>query len=203
VLALRQTESAMCQNPGNNPGGRPNPQRIGNVSEQQSQLNQRTRTLAKQLSEQMRLSSGDREQMNRLAQEQERIRHQLEEIRSEEASKRDLLGRLDQTEREMKEVEETLRQGATDGSLEEKQQRILSRLLDAQRSVNRRDFEPERESRPGQDIAGPSPAEIPAELLRQSDRFRQDLLKSELDRYPVQYRSFVEAYLRSLNGSRR
>jgi hypothetical protein len=69
--------------------------------------------------------------------------------------------------------------------------------------VNRRDFDPQRESRPGQDVAGASPAEIPADLLRQSDRFRQDLLKSELDRYPAQYRSFVEAYLRSLNGSRR
>ena len=44
---------------------------------------------------------------------------------------------------------------------------------------------------------------LPADLLRQSDRFRQDLLKSELDRYPAQYRAFVETYLRLLNGSRR
>jgi len=151
----------------------------------------------------MRLSAGDREQMDKLAREQERIRRELEQVRSEEENKRELLGRLQQTERDMKEVEEALRQGATGGDLEEKQQRILSRLLDAQRSVNRRDFDPQRESRPGQDVAGASPAEIPADLLRQSDRFRQDLLKSELDRYPAQYRSFVEAYLRSLNGSRR
>ena len=204
ILSLREAEGAMCDQPGSGKSGtRPNPQKIGNISEMQSQLNQQTRSLAKQLSEQMRLSAGDREQMDRLAREQERIRHELEQIRAEEESKRELLGRLQQTEREMKEVEEALRQGAADGSLEEKQQKILSRLLDAQRSVNRRDFDPQRESRPGQDVAGQSPAEIPAELLRQSDRFRQDLLKSELDRYPAQYRSFVEAYLRSLNGSRR
>jgi hypothetical protein len=204
ILSLREAEGAMCDKPGSGKGGtRPNPQKIGNISQQQSQLNQQTRSLAKQLSEQMRLSAGDREQMDRLAREQERIRRELEQVRSDEENKRELLGRLQQTEREMKEVEEALRQGATDGSLEEKQQRILSRLLDAQRSVNRRDFDPERESKPGVDVAGASPAEIPADLLRQSDRFRQDLLKSELDRYPAQYRSFVEAYLRSLNGSRR
>jgi len=204
ILSLRAAEGAMCDKPGSGKNGsRPNPQRIGNISQMQSQLNQQTRSLAKQLSEQMRLSAGDREQMDRLAREQERIRHELEQVRSEEDSKRELLGRLQQTERDMKDVEEALRQGTTGGSLEEKQQKILSRLLDAQRSVNRRDFDPERESRPGQDIAGASPAEIPADLLRQSDRFRQDLLKSELDRYPAQYRSFVEAYLRSLNGSRR
>jgi hypothetical protein len=204
ILSLREAEGAMCDKPGSGKGGnRPNPQKIGNISQQQSQLNQQTRSLAKQLSEQMRLSAGDRQQMDKLAREQERIRRELEQVRSEEENKRELLGRLQQTERDMKEVEEALRQGATGGDLEEKQQRILSRLLDAQRSVNRRDFDPQRESRPGQDVAGASPAEIPADLLRQSDRFRQDLLKSELDRYPAQYRSFVEAYLRSLNGSRR
>ena len=48
-----------------------------------------------------------------------------------------------------------------------------------------------------------SPGELPAELLRENDRLRLDLLKAEADRYPARYRAYVEAYLRSLNGSRR
>ena len=203
VLELRSTESSMCNKPGGRPGGRTNPQQIGEIGKRQSELNRQTRSLAQRLSEQMRLSAGDREQMRQMAEEQARIREQLEQIQRDEEARRELLGRLDQAQSEMKDVEEVLRQGAMDGQLEEKQQRILSRLLDAQRSVNRRDFDPERESRPGEDLARRGPAELPADLLRQSDRFRQDLLKSELDRYPAQYRAFVEAYLRSLNGSRR
>jgi hypothetical protein len=203
VLELRAAEGAMCNQPGGGSGGRLNPRRVGEVSERQSQLNQETRKIARQLTEQLRLSSGDREQLERLAREQERIRREVEEIRRDEQSERELLGRLDQTERDMKEVEEVLRSGNVDGTLEEKQQRILSRLLDAQRSVNRRDFDPQRESRTGEEVARESPQDLPAELLRQGDRFRQDLLKSELDRYPGQYRAFVEAYLRLLNGSRR
>ena len=143
------------------------------------------------------------DQMRRLAEEQARIRAELEEIQRTEQAKQELLGRLDQTQKEMKEVEEVLKNGSADDQLEEKQTRILSRLLDAQRSVNRRDYDPQRESRPGEDALRAAPAELPADLLKQNDRFRQDLLKSELDRYPAQYRALVEAYLRQLNGSRR
>jgi len=39
--------------------------------------------------------------------------------------------------------------------------------------------------------------------MRENDRLRLDLLKAEADRYPAQYRAFIEAYLRSLNGSQR
>jgi hypothetical protein len=48
-----------------------------------------------------------------------------------------------------------------------------------------------------------SAPELPQELLRENDRLRLDLLKAEADRYPAQYRAFIEAYLRRLNGSRR
>src|SRR5258705_13836912 len=103
----------------------------------------------------------------------------------------------------MKEVEEALRRGNVGGETKQTQQRILSRMLDAQRSINRREFDPERESRPGEDIARHSPAEIPVDLLRETDRLRLDLLKAEADRYPAQYRPFIESYLPSLNGNRR
>jgi len=206
VLQLRSAEGAMCQNPGQGkPGGQtqPNPRRIGQVGQQQSQLNRESQSLAQRLSRQMSMSSGDRQEMERMAQEQARIRQELEEIRQAEEERRELLGKLDQVDRDMQEVEEILRQGATDGTLEEKQNRIMSRLLDAQRSINRRDFDPERESKPGVDVARESPPDLPRELLRENDRLRLDLLKADADRYPAQYRTYVEAYLRSLNGARR
>jgi hypothetical protein len=208
VLELRATEDAMCQNGGPGmqspkPGGQQKGQSMDQLSRRQGQLNQQTRSLAERLSQQMRLQAGDRSELERLAQEQQRIREQVDQIRRDEESRKELLGRLDQTQREMQEVEEALRDGVTDPSIEEKQTRILSRMLDATRSINRRDYDPERESRPGVDIARSSPAELPPELLRQNDRLRLDLLKSEADRYPAQYRAFIETYLRSLNGSPR
>jgi hypothetical protein len=206
VIELRQTEGSMCQMPGNSQGGgkgKSMAEKMGEMGERQGQLNRETKRITQKLTQQMQMSSGDRAEMQRLADEQARIRAQLEEMQREEDERQQLLGRLDQAQREMQEVEEALRQGASDGDVEQKQQRILSRMLDAQRSINRRDFDPQRESRPGEDVARSSPAEIPAELLRESDRLRLDLLKTEADRYPAQYRAIIESYLKSLNGKGR
>ncbi len=203
VRELRVSEQGMCKNPGpGKPGGQSSTQRMGQLGEQQSQLNQQSRAMAQRLSQQLRLSAGDQSEMRRLAAEQQRLREELERIQQDDERERKLLGRLDAARDEMREVEEALRSGPPGDDLEQKQDRILSRLLDAQRSVNRRDFDPTRESRPGEDLARPSPAPLPAGLMRESDRLRLGLLKADSDRYPARYRAFIEAYLRALNGAR-
>ena len=201
VAALRESEASMCNKPGSGKPGQQGAKKMGEIGEQQSQLNQRSREMARKMSQQMRMDAGDQAEIRRLADEQQRIREQLSEVQRDEEAKKSLLGRLDQTQKEMKEVEEQLRQGATGGELEEKQIKILSRLLDAQRSLNRRDFDPEREAQRAEDMRRPSPAALPSDLLRENDRLRLDLLKAGADRYPAQYRAFIESYLRTLGGT--
>lgn len=228
VLALRESESSMCQNPGTGqqgqnpqPGqqgqrGQPRPtgsrpqqgssgsrEQMGQLGREQQALNQRSRELARKMSQQLSMQAGDEAEMRRLADEQARLRAQLEGVQRSEQEKKTLLGQLDQTQRDMQRAEELIRSGRMDEQLEQQQIRVLSRLLDAQRSLNRRDFDPEREARRGEDVAQRSAPELPAALLRADDRLRQGLLKAGADRYPAQYRPFVEAYLRSLNGSPR
>lgn len=201
VASLRESEAQMCNKPGMGKPGQTGAKKVGEIGEQQSQLNQRSREMARKMSQQMRMDAGDQAEIRRLADEQQRIREQLADVQRDEEAKKSLLGRLDQAQREMKEVEEQLRQGATSGDLEQKQTKILSRLLDAQRSLNRRDFDPEREARRAEDVSRPSPAALPADLLRENDRLRLDLLKAGADRYPAQYRAFIEAYLRTMGGN--
>ncbi len=203
VKELRSAEAAMCQQPGAGTGGKTSSQRLGEVGQRQSQLNRQSRETARRLSRQLAMTQGDEAEMRRLADEQRRIREQLSEIRRDEEAKKSLLGRLDQAEKDMQKAEETIRQGQMGGDLEQKQTQILSRLLDAQRSVHRRDFDPEREARRGEDVAHPSPGALPRELFRENDRLRQDLLKADADRVPSRYRSLIEAYLRALNGATR
>jgi hypothetical protein len=204
ILELRMTESKMCNNPrsgGAKPGGSAG-EMLGEMGQRQGQINEQTRSITQHLTEQMRLSVGDQARMRELSEQQRILREQVEQIQRDEELKHHMLGRLDQAQKEMKEVEEVLQRGDASGELVDKQQRILSRLLDAQRSVNRRDYDPQRESRPGEEIARASAPELPADLLRESDRLRLDLLKAESDRYPAQYRAYIEAYLRSLNQQR-
>jgi hypothetical protein len=204
VLELRKAESSMCNSPQpQSGGGNKSGQQMSELGEKQSQLNQQSKSVTRRLSQQLRMSAGDQAEMRRLADEQRRIREQLEQMQKDEEASHKLLGRLDAARNDMKDVEEQLQQGTTSDELEQKQQHILSRLLDAARSVNRRDYDPDRESRPGEDLARQSPGAIPADLMRESDRLRLDLLKAETDRYPAQYRAFIESYLRSLNEARR
>lgn len=203
VQELRAAEASMCELPGSGTGGKTSSQRLGEVGERQSQLNRRSKEVARRLSQQMQLSQGDEGEMRRLAEEQRRIREQLEEIRRDEEAKKSLLGRLDETQKDMQQAEERLRQGQMDPSLEQQQTKILSRLLDASRSINRRDFDPEREARRAEDIARPSPAALSRDLFRENDRLRQDLLKADADRVPARYRTLIEAYLKSLNEAPR
>jgi hypothetical protein len=201
VKELRAAESSMCQKPGSGPGGKTSSQRLGEIGERQNQLNRQSREMARRLSKQLSMAQGEPAEMRRLADEQRRIREQLEEVRRDEEAKKSLLGRLDDVQKQMQKAEETLRQGETGDELEQQQTQILSRLLDAARSIHRRDFDPEREARRGEDVAHPSPAALSDDLFRENDRLRQDLLKADADRVPARYRSLIEAYLRSLNAT--
>ena len=75
-------------------------------------------------------------------------------------------------------------------------------MLDAQRSLNKRDFDDQRESHVGQDLARPDARPmLRAELLKREDRVRSDLLRAQAEKYPGEYRSLVEAYLRRLGAT--
>lgn len=211
VNALRQAEeeAAACANPGQGmPMSQGAGKKMSQLGKEQGELNQQSRELTRRMSQQMRMQAGDEAELRRLADEQRRLREQVEQVQRDEdaaaaAKERKLLGRLDQAQREMKEAEELMRQGQMSGELEERQNKILSRLLDATRSINRRDFDPEREAKRGELADREAPSELPADLLRTRDRLRGDLLKADADRYPAHYRALIEAYLRALNGSSR
>jgi len=204
VIALKNAQQSMCQ--GNNPSGMPKPnangrQQMQSLSGQQNDLNRDTQSLVERLTQQERLAAGDQPTMEQLAARQEAIRRGVEEAQKNQ-QEGDLLGRLDEAKRDMDEVAKKLQEGRLDQDLTERQNRILSRLLDAQRSVNRRDFDDQRESRSGEDVSRPSPPPLARDLLQPKDRAERDLLRARAERYPAEYRDLVESYLRRLQESR-
>ena len=205
VVVLRDAEQSMCQG-GQNSGGRsddkqqPGAEMQGLTGQQQS-LNQDTQSLIDRLTQQQRLAAGDQATLEQLAARQEAIRRGLEEAQAKQ-DEGDALGRLEEAKRDMEEVARSLREQRLDGEVSERQNRILSRLLDAQRSVNRREFDERRESRPGEEALRPPPPELPAALTDGRERTQRDLLRARAERYPAEYRDQVESYLRRLQESR-
>jgi hypothetical protein len=203
VIALKNAQQSMC-NGGNNNSGQPKPgangrEQMQSLTGEQNDLNQDTQSLVQRLTQQERLAAGDQPALEQLAARQEAIRRGIEEAEKQE-QEGDMLGRLDDAKRDMDEVAKKLQEGRLD-DISDQQNKILSRLLDAQRSVNRREFDDQRESRSGQDVSRPSPPPLARDLMQPKDRAERDLLRARAERYPAEYRDLVESYLRRLQES--
>ncbi|KPK63141.1 hypothetical protein AMJ83_08240 [candidate division WOR_3 bacterium SM23_42] len=169
-------------------------QQLGDITNSQMSLNQ---ALMGILPIPMQgLSQGQKKQLQRLAARQRALREALESLRNEAAAGRyqDVLGDVI---REMQEMEEDLFQYKVSRELIERQKKVISRLLDSQRSIRKEDFAKKRKSKPGQDVRErASPAPLAQELGE--DELRE-LLQQELRKpYPEEYEIYIREYFRAL-----
>lgn len=137
----------------------------------------------------------------RLAVEQEALRKSLEQLNKETAASAEherVLGDLQHIADEMKDVVRNLQQNNVNPETVQKQERILSRLLDAARSTRERDFEKRRKATPGTQVARRSPGELDPSLLEGKDRLDEDLLKAIEQGYSKDYQELIRKYFEEL-----
>lgn len=201
IVELMESHSSMC-NSASSTGFQEQMQKMAGLSEQQQQLNDQAQSMANGKGSKPRLSpegSGARE-MEDMAARQEMIRRGLNEVAGKMGERKDMLGRLDQLGKEMGEVaDEMRRNGGVDDKLLERQEKILNRLLDAQKSVRRKDEREDRESKTAEQLNRPSPGPLTRDQLGGSERLRSDILRGQSDQFPAQFRALVEKYFRALS----
>lgn len=149
------------------------------------------------------LSDGEKQEMQRLAMEQQQIQKSLEQLNEElkkeqEKSGEKVLGDMDQVQKEMQEIVKELEQNNLSDKLVEKQNRILSRMLDAQLSQREKDFEPKRESKPGDNVVRTSPPEIILSGPNSFNALKEDFLKLQNEGYTEDYEALITKYLMEL-----
>ena len=169
-------------------------QRLQQMSGQQQGINQGTRNLGSMTQQQAA-------EMARLAGEQGMVRKSMEQLAREAAASGELkrmLGDLGNVAEEMREVQTDLAQGNVNPETLRKQERILSRLLDSQRSARERDYEKRRQSSPGQNVAGTSPGQIDLSTQEGRSRLRRDLLKALEQGYARDYEELIRKYFDAL-----
>lgn len=138
--------------------------------------------------------------LDRLKLEQQNISKSLEELNAEfekekEKTGEKLLGDLNEVNKEMKEIIKDMGDYKVDKDLLEKQNRILSRMLDAQLSQREKDFEQKRESKPGEDMVRSSPPEIILSGPKSFNAFKEDFLKLQKQGYTEEYEALITKYL--------
>jgi DNA-binding transcriptional regulator YiaG len=175
-------------------------QNLANMCSMQMGINQGTQQLLGMGQE--GLSMEERAGMARLAAEQEAVKKGIEDMAGEFGSRAEILGRLDDLSEEARNVIEDLRRRKVSEETLRRQERILTRLLNAQRSMRRRDYSQRRKSRPGEAYEVVSPPEL---SLEDKERMLRDLLYRRRGYYPPEYEDLIRAYFRTISreaGSR-
>ena len=157
---------------------------------EQSGLNRATMDML----DQGRLSLSQQAAMSRLAQQQQAIKKAVEKLIQKLGGEEKYAGRLDRTLEEMKKVIRDLQEENIDRQTIERQERILSRMLDLQHSVRKRDYTNKRYSAVGKDFIRTSPETLYENTSGLKKQVQRDILRLPEEGYTKQVQKLIRAY---------
>ena len=192
--AAKEIAKAMNSSQSSSSSGGSLSQQLQQMAQQQQMINEQSQQMGKMTQQQMA-------QQQRLLGQQKAVQKTLqdlkEEARNSEEGKK-LLGDLDRIAQDMQEVVRDMQQNDINPNTLQRQERILSRLLDASRSMRERDWEKKRRSRSGSDITRKSPGQIDPTLLNAEDGIRRDLQQAIDEGYSRDYEERIRKYFDAL-----
>ena len=176
-------------------------EQLQQLAEQQSQVNQSTQD-AESMQRRQGMSPSVEEMLEKLAIEQSLIREATERLAEKLDEFAEALERLEEVAREMREVEAGMRKQRLSRSVIEKQKRILTRLLEYEKSLKKQDLSKQREARVGRTYMAEQPTSaLPldaTEIRKQLDTMTSP---SAQERWPTQYRELIRMYYKALTNT--
>ncbi|UCG50525.1 MAG: DUF4175 family protein [Candidatus Latescibacterota bacterium] len=178
-------------------GGQPqgSPLLQGLLEGQQRMLQQTQELLAMRAAQEKLLQEMQAE-VDRLAGEQRSLKDMAEQIQKDLKDNKRVLGRMDKIVDEMEEVIRDLEGGVLDEQTLRKEERILSRLLDAQRSIHSRDYEKKRLSVTAEDIFSRATGTLSEETTSQT--LREEIRRAMTLKAPGEFEDLIKLYFRVL-----
>ena len=165
---------------------------LGQMAGQQQGLNQQTM---------MQLGAGSQSMMQKLAQQQLQLREALSQIEKGMGSDSRMLGDLGKIGDEMEAVAKKLQGKRPTQKIHEQQERILSRLLDAQRSATQRDFSKKRKSETaGENQFSLGNKSLPDDLGEARNVLYEELIFSLKQDYDREEQALIREYLNLLEA---
>ncbi len=187
AMQIEQAMKNMMQQSGQGMGGLM--QQLQMMAGQQQSINMQTQSMQQAA------------EAARLAVEQEAVRKSLEQLNKEaqaSGEQKKMLGDLEKIADDMKEVVRNLEQNDVNRETIQKQERILSRLLDASKSMRERDYEKKRKAQTGTEIARRSPGDLDPAAVEGKNKLLEDLLKSLRHGYSKDYQELIRRYFDQL-----
>lgn len=168
-------------------------EQMQNMSQDQQQLNQQIQDFINDIQGE-RLTQDHMERLEQMARQQNEIREQMRELQRRGGREGDrLMSEMERMAEQMEDAINDLRGGSTDDLMVERQQNILSRMLEVEESVNKRDED--EEERLGETAEEYDPRDVPEmtmEELRQ--RIRSGVDRTDYSRFREDYQLLIERY---------
>ncbi|MDD3534082.1 MAG: hypothetical protein PHR27_08675, partial [Candidatus Cloacimonetes bacterium] len=170
-------------------------QMLEQMGQEQMAMNMLTEQLMMQMQSQGgRMDAGMQEQVQKLASDQERLAENLKRALQQDPEAQKQGNAIQQIIDEAESVARNLRQNRFDPAIMKQQEHILSRLLDAQKSITKRDTSEKRKAESSTGL--PSADQIKAvdyDALR-----RAMMLDDGFKNYPREYQQLIMEYLKIL-----
>ena len=176
-------------------------EQLQQLAESQEQLNQMAQNLSQQMREQGQ-TPGVEQMMRQLAAQQQLIREATERLAERAEQMAQMLGSLEDVAEDMADVERSLQQGELDEQVINRQEQILTRMLDSLKSLQKRDVGKQRKSEVAKKPET-SAQEVPPlhpELLEIVQKLETAPHAKELEDIPFQYREQLRRYFKALSN---
>jgi hypothetical protein len=193
---LMQASNQSSQGGGGSGGMESLMKALQQMGQEQMAMNMLTQQMLQQMQQSGgRMGNAEQQQMQRLAQEQERLAENLKRALQNNPEAQKQGNSLKQMADEMEAIARQLKQNRIDQDLINRQERILSKLLDAQKSINKREFSQKRQAETGNENY--LDRDVPStdfNLLR-----KKALLDEQYRSFPKEYQQVIQQYLKLLN----
>jgi hypothetical protein len=139
------------------------------------------------------------QQWQELMARQQALREALERMmQNMGGQKPGLSSNVDAAIEEMKQLERDMATLNPQRPYVERNERIVNKLLDAQRSIRQREHTEKRESEAGKEFKLPPSPTLPQDLGERKKLLREELMRALKDDFPREYEPYVRAYFEAL-----
>jgi hypothetical protein len=176
---------------------------INKLTQQQKQLNDMMSGMPGQpggsAQQQMMQQQG---QLAKLAAQQQAVQKSLQDLSNEQKSAQNgdkrASDNLKKISDEMQDVISDMKTSGVRPETVQRQERILSKLLEAQQSVHERDKDQQRESKPGESTTTASPRDLDLKTPEARKQLQDELNKAKESGYSKDYDALIQKYFEAL-----
>lgn len=195
LLKLNQAKEEMQQS-SSSTGYEEMMEKLSQMAQQQQGINQGSQGMPMPMPGQSQTpGAGQMGQLQKMAARQRALAEAMGQLEQQAQSMENLLGSLDGLGKSMEEVAKDLDENNVNERTKRLQKRILQRLLDAQRSMQRRELSRERKSNTGIDIRRISPSQLTPEEFSILQQYMKKALESDFN---DSWKPVIREYYKSL-----